>query len=415
MKRVVITAGPVYGRLDANKIVSNRIRGLWALAFAGYLSARGHQVTLVLPDTMPKDNDLDLGTYPSGVPVKVRRHTGFNSYQAICTELAVEADSMVLAAAVVNWIPAEPSEGKMPTKGFKEGDIINVPFKLAPYVINRMRTDNPKLTLIGCKMLVNASEDELLDAAYGVLLKAHCNAVIANDMGKGLKRKLIVNKDRSVQEFNDDFEGFYDALTKLVEDEHFSTRFAHISVEEDDPGDLCVDARLDFDRIVDRYRDKFIPVEGGRVFGSVAINTHGAGWLVSPREKGGMFTSADATLVTKIDWDQHVVTVPTCWNKPTLNAPLLIRFLHHFNYLAAVHFHKQVEGLPTLPYAQPGTVRDNCRGITEEMWNGFNIEGHGCVVPVCLDTLECTCSYDESEEMTRHAPLCDVTKAGKNW
>lgn len=27
----------------------------------------------------------------------------------------------------------------------------------------------------------------------------------------------------------------------------------------------------------------------------------------------------------------------------------------------------------------------------------------------------CTCSYDDSEEMTRHAPLCEFTKAGFNW
>jgi hypothetical protein len=27
----------------------------------------------------------------------------------------------------------------------------------------------------------------------------------------------------------------------------------------------------------------------------------------------------------------------------------------------------------------------------------------------------CNCSYEESEEMIRHAPLCDVTKGGLNW
>jgi hypothetical protein len=27
----------------------------------------------------------------------------------------------------------------------------------------------------------------------------------------------------------------------------------------------------------------------------------------------------------------------------------------------------------------------------------------------------CTCSYEESEEMTRHAPLCAIVKAGLGW
>ena len=37
--------------------------------------------------------------------------------------------------------------------------------------------------------------------------------------------------------------------------------------------------------------------------------------------------------------------------------------------------------LPTVPYAPPGTVRDNAREIHDWMEGGFNIEGHGCVLP----------------------------------
>jgi len=51
---VLITAGGVYGRLDDNKLVGNRVRGIWACRFAGYLASKGHFVSLLVPDTMPK-------------------------------------------------------------------------------------------------------------------------------------------------------------------------------------------------------------------------------------------------------------------------------------------------------------------------------------------------------------------------
>ena len=71
MKRVLITAGTVYGPLDANKLVGNRVRGLWATQFAGYLSAKGHEVTLLLPDTMPPKSALDVGNYDSSGPARL--------------------------------------------------------------------------------------------------------------------------------------------------------------------------------------------------------------------------------------------------------------------------------------------------------------------------------------------------------
>jgi hypothetical protein len=399
MARVLITGGPVYGCLDDNKLVSNRVRGIWACQFAGYLSARGHSVTLLLADTMPAFQDLNtlIGDRPGRGPlcrngaavdgepgaIQVVRHDGYESYREQCFALAKTHDAAVLAAAVVNWIPVEPVKGKMPTAGYKEGDIIQVPFVLAPRVIQGMKSQNPKLTLIGCKMLIGSTEETLIDSAYsGVLLPARCNAVVANDMGAGLKCKYIVNKDRSVQKFDNDFDGFFGALANIVEDEHFHTEFIE---QQETPEGIHMMLRKpcqEFDRIVERNRNKFLPVEGGRVFGSVAVHACGLGWLVSPREKGELFTSKDATIVQWMSVRERAVRVPEGWSKPTLNAPLLIRFAMQFNYNAVLHYHQLVEMLPTLPYAQPGTVRDNCRELPEECRNGFNIKGHGCVIPV---------------------------------
>lgn len=368
MKHVLVTAGTVYGPLDANKLVGNRVRGIWAERFAEYLCDMGHKVTFLVPDTA-KSNTRISDPDPSYTVVY---HRGFAEYRSWCLTLAPSMDAAVMAAAVVNWIPAEPYPGKMPTKGYKAGDIINVPFVLAPHVIDDMKKVNPKLTLIGCKMLVNADEGELIEAAYDVLLRAKCNAVVANDMGRGLRRKLVVNQDRTVQEYADDFRGMYANLLGHIEDEHYHTVESHWLPHPD------TEASALFDRVVTRYQSGFTKRDSisDRVFGSVLVRSR-YGFLVSPREKGARFTSADAVDVTRV-FERRVFTRE---GHATLNAPLLVQMAHEFPEAHAVlHQHEQLPGVPTVDYAPPGTVRDNDRDIPGP---AFNIKGHGFVA--CLD------------------------------
>jgi len=365
-RRILITAGPVYSNLDDNKILTNRTRGIWAQALGRILLGKGYEVTLLVPDTFP---------IPEEGPRAVV-HRGYHEYAALCEDLAPSHDCAIMAAAVLNFIPANPVKGKMSTAGIAEGEIINIPFILAPRVINRMKEWNPKITLIGCKLLSGATHDELIEAAYLVVLAARCNAVIANDLSN-LKTKHVVYQDRTVRTFNNDWTGLYDDLIEIIEDEHFrTTRFTPVPGTDPKPKDACET----FDRLVNENRDRFLGVETGLAFGAVAVHVRNQGWLVSPREKGRMFTSKDATLVSLVDWAKREVHVPEGWNKATLNAPLLIRYAAHFMHKAVLHFHEQVPRLPTLPYAPPGTLRDNYREFTDDMRDGFNIEGHGCVI-----------------------------------
>jgi hypothetical protein len=49
-KKILVTAGCVYGNLDSNKLVSNRAQGIWAAKFAQWLHYQGHHVALVVAD-----------------------------------------------------------------------------------------------------------------------------------------------------------------------------------------------------------------------------------------------------------------------------------------------------------------------------------------------------------------------------
>lgn len=404
-KRVLITAGTVYGKLDDNKLVGNRARGVWAARFAHWLWMHGHEVLLLVADIQHKQiRDYVESLYPTA-PCRVRggleviSHQGFWDYQTRCFSLARVVDAAVMAAAVVNWIPKTPITGKMATKGFTPGKAeIHVPFLLAPRVIDGMRRENSTLTLIGCKMLAGADDDTLMEQAYHTLISAKCHAVIANDMVTGLKKKTVLYPDCAQFDFDlgsDRGSGFYQHLEEIITDEHFSTS----SVDSQHVTRTAANtltyrgAEELFDLIVRKYRERFVRRQqtNNLVFGAVAVRTD-VGALCSPREKGQTFTSWDAVeVITPTDEDCdlrriRVVNVPTWgaeesqsrFRKATMNAWLLLRHLQtHPKAAAVLHLHEQLPSVPTMPYAPPGTVRDNLREIPGPI---YNIEGHGCIV-----------------------------------
>jgi hypothetical protein len=383
MKRVLVTAGTVYGRLDDNKLVGNRIRGIWATKFACWLLSQGYHVTLLLPDTFDKASlektvreTPPVRYVPGEFPTfEVLYQNGYESYAEHCYALAPQVDAAVMAAAVVNWIPQSPIKGKMATEGYEEGDVINIPFYLAPRVIDRMRKLNPKLTLIGCKMTAGASREDLLKAAYHTLLKGHCNVVVANDLSD-LKVKTLVYPDGR-QKVTESFGAMYSELRSVIDDKFYRT--------ESQPSPIIVDedrlesAKKLFDHVCTCYRDRFMKRPDGqdRVFGSVAVRIDDRSVLVSPREKGTLFASKDAVIVTGVDRVRHVVQTLD-GQKATLNAPLLLSVLAKYGEVAVVHLHEEPRQFVTLPYAPPGSVRDNDRDLPD-LDIPFNLEGHGCV------------------------------------
>lgn len=363
MKTILVTAGPVYGRLDGNKLLTNRSRGLWARKLAKELADRGHEVTLLLADIdeLPVEPSLESA-------VTVVRHFGYQSYNDLCLEKAPYMDVAVMAAAVVNWIPKNPFKGKMPTD-CKE---MNIPFILAPRVIDKIKVINPKCQVIGCKLTVGAEVSQTLELAYQTLEHSHACAVVANDLIT-LKTKRIIHPDRAVCTFRfpNDGDAFNQHLIDLIGDEHFRT--VQLYGEATVPHPVPYEP---FDRIVEKYRARFRPQgAGARVFGSLAVRLPNGHFLVSPREKGEAFTSRDAVEVLNVDFGEGIVYTQS--GKATLNAPLLVRMLRaHPMASAVLHLHEELKFVPPRYYAPAGTVRDTMRAVTSPL---IAIEGHGFV------------------------------------
>jgi len=291
--------------------------------------------------------------------VSILLHDGFEDYFKQIPELATQFDSMALGAAVVNLVPAQPWAGKFPSHHYEEGEIIQIPFKLAPRAINEAKKANPKLTLFGFKLLAGVPEDELIDAAWKVLLSSKAQCVFAND-STNPSRKLALMREGGVVEA--DMAGTARLMVSLSQDSHYQTRMAPDEVPT--PNETFWAALKN-----GHHRAKAGP--DGLLFGTVAARAPQGGFWCTGRGKKEL---EEIAFVASVDHSRLTVT-SFGGKKASLNAPLLDEILARNPEAAAVaHWHDYPAGLTMLPYAPAGTVRDSQRDLPS---GDFSIEAHG--------------------------------------
>jgi hypothetical protein len=290
----------------------------------------------------------------------VIRHRGFEAYRDLVITMAPDFDAVILGAAVCNLIPLHPLEGKFPSHDYAPGDVIPIEFQIAPRVIDAVKVAAPKTHLFGFKLLSGVSHEELIRAAYEIVLASKATAVFAND-ATNLDIKYAVFKDRSVHEWH--AKNMAGRIRKLIGDKYYRT------INQAERPAVGPEMML---MLMEYYHQKFKPVEGGLVFGTIAVRDH--------RDPGAFFTTArgkkelvDWSYVVDVDHDKRLVY--SSRTKPSLNSPLLHNIFKQLpDVHAIVHYHEQEPDLGTFPYAPPGTGRDTQRWVS----TSFNIEQHGC-------------------------------------
>lgn len=369
MAKILVTGGPVHTKLDAVKIITNRFKGGRMKALALALAVRGHDV-IYLGSKYDEPARAE-----NGLPLTNVGHDGFTDYMDIVTHVSAGVDMVVLGAAVANLVPEPPWDvnQKFPSHDYEEGDLVNVPFRVAPRVINLVKEANPRCTLIGFKLLSGVSDDELVRAAYTIVRDSGAALVVAND-AKDLDRQLLVTREQSVRERRSHL--LANTLNRMARDEHYATVWRAEGV----PG--IPDAMDRYFRVVGEHREaieKYGTV-GNQVFGCVAVKVEGGGFLCSPRGKNTVHE--DPVYVHKVHHRiRHVLVGKTIYldnespPKASLNAPLLHNiFKSDPRVWGIVHTHQTGTGLLTLPYAPPGTIRDSQRDVPTE---DFEIRSHG--------------------------------------
>lgn len=165
MSNIVISLGVIPAKLDAVKYIGNKFNGGLILRLALELSELGHSVEIV----KWKYNKIDT----TGVD-NVHNVDDINEYQTFMQ--LNHYDIYILGAAVANLMPVEPWKGKFPSHNYSEGDEINIKFKICPRIINQIKKNHPRSTLIGFKL----STGSYLDA-FETLKESNADLVIYNN------------------------------------------------------------------------------------------------------------------------------------------------------------------------------------------------------------------------------------------
>lgn len=359
MHKLLITGGPVFAYLDAVKILTNKFKGgLMAELADDFARLYPVEVTYLTNkgSTLPKEKS-----------VKVIYHDGFDDYREQVCSIVKDFDSAILGAAVANLIPCNPWKGKFPSHDYNVGDIIPINFTIAPRIISEVKKNAPNINLFGFKLLSGVEHEELVRAAYEIILDAGANAVIAND-AKHLDDKYLVMKDRSVHHC--ERTSLASALWPMMNDEFYS------SVLNEEYGLITSEDVSKLNAILEKYESKnwFEPTPEGLVFGTVAIRSD-SGFITTARGKKEF---EKFVKVAEVDHIEHKVHVDSN-SRATLNAPLLdIIFQDNKNVDSILHMHHNLNledglKLPVFDYAPPGTVRDIVRDVS----TSFIISGHG--------------------------------------
>jgi phosphopantothenoylcysteine decarboxylase/phosphopantothenate--cysteine ligase len=169
-RRIVVTAGPTYEDIDPVRYIGNRSSGRMGFAIAAEAARRGGLVTLVAGPTSVQ--------VPDAVNV-VRVRSASQMHQAV-VERAADADAVIMAAAVADYMPDAPSGQKIA----KSDDALTLVLRRTPDILKdlgdrRLASGTPAV-LVGFA----AETRDLLSRAAGKLQAKHADLIVANDVSR---------------------------------------------------------------------------------------------------------------------------------------------------------------------------------------------------------------------------------------
>jgi phosphopantothenoylcysteine decarboxylase/phosphopantothenate--cysteine ligase len=184
---VVVTAGPTYEDLDDVRYIGNRSSGRMGYAVAAEAVRRGARVVLVSgPSSLAPPAGVELVRVRSAEQM----HAAVQSY-------ALDADIVVMAAAVADYTPARRAQGKIEkTDAPLELALVRTPDILA--TLGQARGGKPKPVLVGFA----AESGNPVERGRQKLVRKGADLIVANDIsleGAGFDSELnaasIISRD----------------------------------------------------------------------------------------------------------------------------------------------------------------------------------------------------------------------------
>ena len=98
---------------------------------------------------------------------------------------------------------------------------MNISLKPLPKLIGRVKDMwNPNIKLVGFKLLVNSTDDELITEAKNSIDKNKCDMVVANDLRdiKNNDHSLTIVKPNSMKVYNTDYDDKYYLARQVIKE-----------------------------------------------------------------------------------------------------------------------------------------------------------------------------------------------------
>lgn len=163
--KVLVSAGPTREAVDPVRFITNRSSGRMGYALAAAASRRGADVTLV-------SGPVELKAPPA---VNVRKVNTAKEMLADISESMVEADWLIMAAAVADYAPAVISEDKLKKD---DSDVLTLHLDKNPDILQNVAGKKTNKLVVGFA----AETRDLLENAAKKLHEKDLDLIVANDI-----------------------------------------------------------------------------------------------------------------------------------------------------------------------------------------------------------------------------------------
>ena len=181
-KKILMTAGPTVEYIDPLRVITNQSSGKTGVLLASELISAGSKVTLVYGPGVEKP--------PKGAKV-IKVLTSIEMYETVKKQMKKKFDVMIMAAAVADYTPENPSKKKIKSTQNK----IKISLKKVPKIIDQIKKFQKNIILVGFKAEVNLSKKDLIRVARKKLRESNADIIIANNIGSSRYKKNSNNNE----------------------------------------------------------------------------------------------------------------------------------------------------------------------------------------------------------------------------
>lgn len=190
-KKVMVTAGPTYEKIDAVRFIGNYSSGKMGYAIAEECASRGAEVVLVSGPT-------SLNVHNSNIKL-VRVNSAREMYEA-CNQEFPQCNAAVLSAAVADFTPQNVSDTKIKRKD----NNLEITLKPTDDIASSLGKQKGDRVLVGFAL----EKENELENAIGKLERKNFDFIVLNSMndkGAGFNHDTnkitIINRNKEVKNF----------------------------------------------------------------------------------------------------------------------------------------------------------------------------------------------------------------------